>query len=151
MKKLIFAFLLLSILLLNVSACGKEPFRIEDREWRMRTVMHTEGESVTVPAVGEVDAAYPDAKIIDLTLTAKNGTLTVTDATNSKTYTGTYKRIDIDLESDNYEVTIDGETGYATVSVTNYHDGSEEATLLIRCGDDSVYFYAESGDRSAEN
>ncbi len=150
MKKLIVAFLLLSILILNVSACGTESFRIEKYEWHMRTVMHTEGESVTVPAVGASDGVYPDAKIIDLTLTAKDGVLTVIDATGKKTYTGTYRAINTTPDGTDYEITIDGKTGYATVSATKYHDGSEEATLLIRIGDDSVYFYAESKDRSVQ-
>lgn len=143
MKKMISILLLLTTLLLTLSACGAGSVKIEDYEWQMRTVMHTEGESFTVPAIGEADESYPDAKVIDLTLTAKDGTITITDATNGNTYTGTYKLIDTTLESNNYEVTIDVKTGYATVALTEYNDGSKEATLPINLGEYSLYFYED--------
>ena len=39
-----------------------------------------------VVAVGEADERYPDAEIVDMTLTAKDGEITITDTTNGKTY-----------------------------------------------------------------
>ena len=83
---------------------------------------------------------YPDAKIVDLTLIAKDGEITITDATNNKTYSGTYKVQQKTPKGTDYEVTIDGVTGYATVSPTEYYDGSEVPTLPINLGEYSLYF-----------
>ena len=142
MKKLTSSILLLTILILSLSACGAEKVKIEDYEWRMRTVM-TNNNDDFVYAVGEPDEVYPDAKVVNLSLVAKDGKLTITDATNNKTYEGTYSVEDKTPDGTNYEVTIDGKEGYATVAMTKYHDGTEEPTLPINLGDYSIYFYAE--------
>ena len=42
-----------------------------------------------------------------------------------------------------YEITIDGKNGYATVAMTKYYDGTEEPTLPFNLGTHSIYFYAE--------
>ena len=39
-----------------------------------------------------------------------------------------------------YEITIDGITGYATLSPTEYYYGTEIPTLLINMGEYSLYF-----------
>ena len=69
--------------------------------------------------------------------------LTITDATNSKTYEGTYKVAKKTPDGIDYEITIDGKNGYATVAMTKYYDGTEEPTLPINLGTHSIYFYAE--------
>ena len=38
------------------------------------------------------------------------------------------------------QIIIDEVTGYATLSPTEYYDGSEEPTLPISIGDYSIYF-----------
>ena len=91
-------------------------------------------------AVGEVDDLYPDAEIVDLTLTAKDGEITITDTTNGKTYSVTYKVMQKTPKGTDYEITIDGTTGYATVSPTEYYDGSEIPTLPINIDGYSLYF-----------
>ena len=142
MKKLTSSILLLTILILSLSACGAEKVKIEDYEWRMRTVM-TNNNDDFVYAVGEPDEVYPDAKVVNLSLVAKDGKLTITDATNNKTYEGTYSVEDKTPDGTNYKVTIDGKEGYATVAMTKYYDGTKEPTLPINLGDYSIYFYAE--------
>ena len=142
MKKLTSSILLLTILILSLSACGAEKVKIEDYEWRMRTVM-TNNNDDFVYAVGEPDEVYPDAKVVNLSLVAKDGKLTITDATHNKTYEGTYSVEDKTPDGTNYKVTIDGKEGYATVAMTKYYDGTEEPTLPINLGDYSIYFYAE--------
>lgn len=107
----------------------------------MRTVMKNDSDLV-VPAVGEADEVYPDAKVVDLTLTAKDGKITITDATNNITHVGTYTVEGKNPKGTDYKVTIDGKEGYATVAMTTYDDGSEEPTLPINLGDYSIYFYA---------
>ena len=95
MKKIISIFLMLTFTF-ALSACNSDEIAIEDYEWKMRTVMRNDievaqNEDELVVAVGEADELYPDAEIVDLTMIAKNGEITVTDTTNNKTYNGTYK------------------------------------------------------------
>ena len=56
----------------------------------MRTIMHGEDNQEVVDAVGEYDTAHPEAKIVEMTLVAKDGKITITDHTDNKTYEGTY-------------------------------------------------------------
>lgn len=144
MKKPI-SVLLILIFIFALSACSADVVAIEDYEWKMRTVMSNnievaQNEDELVVVVGEADELYPNAKIVDLTLIAKDGEITITDATNNKTYSGTYKVQQKTPKGTDYEVTIDGVTGYANVSPTEYYDGSEVPTLPINLGDYSLYF-----------
>ena len=144
MKKIISIFLMLTFTF-ALSACNSDEFAIEDYEWKMRTVMRNDievaqNEDELVVAVGEADELYPDAEIVDLTLTAKNGEITVTDTTNNKTYNGTYKVSQETPDGTDYEVTIDGVSGNATVAPTGYYDDPEIPTLPINIGNYSIYF-----------
>ena len=143
MKRTISILILIAILTITLSACGMGKVKIEDYKWRMRTIMHGEDNQVVVDAVGEDDPAQPEAKIIDMTLTAKDGKITITDHTNNKTYEGTYTVEQKTLARTEYEVTIDGKEGYSTVAMTTYADGTEEPTLPISLDGYSMYFYAE--------
>ena len=143
MKKIVSILLLAVTLIFALSACGMGKPKIEDYEWKMRTIMHGEDNQVVVDAVGEDDPAHPEAKIIDMTLTAKDGKITITDHTNNKTYEGTYKVEQKTPAGTDYKVTIDGKEGYATVAMTTYADETEEPTLPINLGTHSIYFYAE--------
>ena len=144
MKKII-SLLLMLILVFTLSACNGNVVAIEDYEWKMGAVMRNDieaaqNEDELVVAVGEEDDIHPNAKIVDLKLVAKNGSITITDATNNKTYSGTYKVQQKTPKGTDYEVTIDGIKGYATVAPTEYYDGSEVPTLPINLGEYSLYF-----------
>lgn len=144
MKKVIFVLLSLT-LIFTLSACGGDVVAIEDYEWKMRTVMSNDVEAAQIEdelvvAVGEKDDIHPNAKIVDLNLIAKDGLITITDATNNKTYSGTYKVQQKTPKGTDYEVTIEGIKGYATVAPTEYYDGSEVPTLPINLGEYSLYF-----------
>ena len=143
MKRIVSIIILIATLTIALSACGMGKVKIEDYEWKMRTIMHGEDNQVVVDAVGEDDPAHPEAKIIDMTLTAKDGKITITDHTNNKTYEGTYTVEQKTPVGTDYKVTIDGKEGYATVAMTTYADGTEEPTLPINLGTHSIYFYAE--------
>ena len=143
MKRLIYIFPLL--LALIFTSCDTDLPKIEDCEWKMRTVMGNisdtlDGAKEYVIATGEADAAYPDAKIIELKLTAKDGKITVSDITNGKTYSGSYKATNKTPVGTDYEITIAGISGYATVAKTKYYDEGELATLPINLGEYSLYF-----------
>lgn len=144
MKKAILILPLL-VLALVLSSCGTEMLSIEDHEWKMSVVMRG-GEGVTadtpgfIVCVGEEDEVYPEAKIVDLTLKADNGVITVEDFTNGKTYTGTYQVTAKTPKGTDYELVINGQTGYATVAPTKYYSGNEIPTLPINLGEYSLYF-----------
>ena len=146
MKKVVSLILALITLLCCLTACGMGNPKIEDYEWRMRVVMSNDIELAdsdeVVIAVERPDEIYPLAKIVELTLLAKEGKLTITDATNSKIYEGTYKAFKKTPEGTDYEITIDGKNGYATVAMTKYYDGTKEPTLPITLDEYSIYFYA---------
>ncbi len=144
MKKII-SLLLMLILVFTSSACNGDVVAIEDYEWKMGAVMRNDieaaqNEDELVVAVGEEDDIHPNAKIVDLKLVAKDGSITITDATNNKTYSGTYKVQQKTPKGTDYEVMIDGIKGYATVAPTEYYDGSEVPTLPVNLGEYSLYF-----------
>lgn len=144
MKKFVCVLMAL-VLALGLSACNGDVVAIEDYEWKMGAVMRNDievaqNEDELVVAVGEEDDIHPNAKIVDLKLVAKDGSITITDATNNKTYSGTYKVQQKTPKGTDYEVTIDGIKGYATVAPTEYYDGSEVPTLPINLGEYSLYF-----------
>lgn len=144
MKKILSVFLML-LMIFTLSACDGDAVAIEDYEWKMRTIMSNDMEAAQEPdkliiAVGEADELYPEAEIVDLTLVAKDGAITITDTTNSKTYSGTYEVMQKTPKGTDYKIIIDGVTGYATVAPTEYYDGSEIPTLPINIDGYSLYF-----------
>ncbi len=147
MKKILSMFLT-TIMIFTLSACGGDVVAIEDYEWKMRTVASNDIETAQAPdelivAVGKADALYPEAEIVDLTLNAKDGAITITDRTNNKTYSGTYEVQQKTPKGTDYEIIINGVSGYATVSPTEYYDGSEIPTLPININGYSLYFIPE--------
>ena len=144
MKKAISILLLMSIMIFALSACGVGKPKIEDYEWKMRTIMHAEDNQVIYDAVAEESTTHPEAKIIEMTLIAKDCKITITDVTNGKTYEGTYIVSGRNPEGTDYHITIDGKSGYAGTAMTTYADGTREPTLPISLDGYSMYFYAES-------
>ena len=135
--------LLLVTMIFALSSCGMGKVKIEDYEWKMRTIIHAEGNQAVYDAVAEESSTHPEAKIIEMTLIAKDGKITIADVTNGKTYEGTYTVSGKNPKGTDYHITIDGKPGYATVAMTTYADGSEEPTLPINLDSYSMYFYAE--------
>ena len=143
MKKIVSILLLAATLMFALSACGMGKPKIEDYEWKMRYVMHGEDNQFVMDAMAEESSTHPEAKIIEMTLVAKDGNITITDITNNKTYEGTYTVSGRDPKGTDYRVTIDGKSGFACVAITTYADGTEEPTLPINLGTHSFYFYAQ--------
>ena len=143
MKKIVSILLLAATLIFALSACGMGKPKIEDYEWKMRTIAHIEGEQLVYDAAAEESTAHHEAKIIEMTLVAKDGKITITDVTNGKTYEGTYTVSGRNPKGTDYNITIDGKSGYAGVAMTTYADGSEEPTLPISLEGYSMYFYFE--------
>ena len=142
MKKIILILILTAMLIFTFMACESGKLKIEDYEWKMRTIMHVEDNQVVYDAAAEESDTQPEAKIIEMTLVAKDGKITITDVTNNTTYEGTYTVSDKNPKGTDYHITIDGKSGYAGVAMTTYADGTEEPTLPITLGNYSMYFYA---------
>ncbi len=142
-KRTLPCFLFLTALTVLFSSCGMGKLKIQDHEWKMRCIMHAEDSQVVYDAAAEESSTHPEAKIIDMTLAAKDGKITITDVTNNKTYEGTYTVSGKNPKGTDYKVTIDGKEGYATVAMTSYADGKEEPTLPINLAGYSLYFYAK--------
>ena len=131
MKKSL-SFIFIILIITNIfTACRAERPQIEDYEWKMRYIIHTENNSILFDAYDSQNSAHPEAKIIDMILIAKDGNIIITDNTNNKTYYGTYSIENKTPEGVNYTVNINSKLGYAGVAMTTYADGSKEATLPI--------------------
>ena len=144
MKRIVLVLALVMTMLL--SACGvkgKPVVYIELYEWKLQSVMSNDTEVADeelVIAVGEQDELYPNAKVVDILLTAKNGEITLTDTTNNNTYTGTYKMTEETSKSVTYEIEIDGIAGNATIAITEHLGNMLTPTLPIDLGEYTVYF-----------
>ena len=144
MKRIVLVLALIMTMLL--SACGvkgKPVVYIELYEWKLQSVMSNDTEVADeelVIAVGEQDELYPNAKVVDILLTAKNGEITLTDTTNNNTYTGTYKMTEETSKSVTYEIEIDGIAGNATIAITEHLGNMLTPTLPIDLGEYTVYF-----------
>ena len=143
MRKTISIFMLIASLMLTLSACGVEKTKIEDYEWKMRTIMHVEGDQVVYDAVAEKSSMQPEAKTIDMRLYAIDGKIRITDITNDNIYEGSYTVSGRIPEGTEYCITIENKTGHAIVAMTTYADGTEEPTLPISLDGYSMYFYAK--------
>ena len=128
--------------ILMLSACGGGRPEIEDYEWKMRSIVHIKDNQVVYDAVSEEHASYPEAKIIDMKLVAKDGKILITDITNNMTYEGSYSVSGKNPKGTDYNITIDGKSGYAGVAMTTYADGTKEPTLPISLQGYSMYFYS---------
>lgn len=144
MKKRTVLTFILTLLLISLIGCKElsiDSPKIYENDWKMDSVIYFDDTQYSVLAVGESDVAYPEAKIIDMTLTALDGHITVTDNTNNAVYEGTYIEESSDAESTIYKIVLDGKEGYATVSSTIYEDDTSVRTLPINLGNYAIYFY----------
>ena len=134
------------VMTMLLSACGikgKPVVYIDSYEWKLQSVMNNDtgvADEEIVIAVGEQDELYPNAKVVDVVLTANNGEITLTDATNNKTYTGTYKMTEETSKSATYEIVIDDIEGNATITLTEHLGNRLTPTLPINLGEYTVYF-----------
>lgn len=137
------SFLLSTLFLLSMAGCGKNKLAIENYEWSLGYAYQVEESEVKVIATDKYYSAHPNANIVEITLKAEDGNITIVDKTNSKAYTGAYTLESTNPKEKNYKVLISGQEGYATVAMTTYADGSEEPTLPINLGEYSLYFYSK--------
>lgn len=135
--------LLLVFLLVLLTGCASKAPNIDEYSWVMTSVQSMEAEGQAVAYGERGSSTLEGAKQIELLCKAKDGKLTLTDRTNGNTYTGTYQRSKDSPQGVIYEVTMEGQKGYAAVGITTYQDGSQEPTLIFNLGDYAVNFFAE--------
>lgn len=137
--------IIIILALMLLAGCGQKSdsiLKIEEYKWTMFSVQSKE-DGMAI-AYGERGSSTLDtAKQLELTCTAENGSLSIADKTNNKSYSGIYKHKETSTESVIYEVEIDGMEGMAVVSMTSYQNGEEEPTFIISLEEYSINFYAE--------
>lgn len=135
---LILALVTLSICLF---ACKSTTYSVSGYEWKLGIAMLSDGDSVTVVCVGSEDENYPTASVKNVTLTADDNVITITED-GGKTYRLTYEPFDSSIESTIYEINGETESGFITVSTTKSQGGAEKPTAVMSIGGYVLYFYA---------
>ena len=126
--------LLLIVLLVG---CGKtnDGLTIEGHDWTSTQAIDSTGNPIDLPA---------------LTCAAQDGSLSVMSADGNAQQSGTYSLAQRDANSVLYDLSLDGESGTAVVSTTEYvdADGKKESeyTLILSLPDQTVYFRADLDD-----
>lgn len=126
--------LLLPLLLIFLLVgCGKtdDGLTIEDHDWTYANAIDSAGQPLDLSV---------------LTCAAQDGTLTLTDSDGS-TQSGTYTLAQRGADSALYDIALNGESGNAVVSITEYTDAaggqSSEYTLILSLPERTVYFRAD--------
>ncbi len=136
-------FIILTLLLL-LTACKKNDIpEIDEYTWQMTSIQSCEANG-SVIAYGEEWSAgtVKDGAVeLDIDCSARDGILTLTDHTNSKTYTGSYTISRENPDGAIYNVTLNGQEGVAVTGMTTYSDDTEEATFIINLGEYTINFF----------
>ena len=121
------------LLIVLLAGCGKadDGLRIEGHDWTY---------------VNAVDSAGATLDLTALTCTAQDSSLSVTDAAGSA-QSGTYTLAQRGADSALYDIALNGESGNAVVSITEYTDAaggkSSEYTLILSLPERTIYFRAD--------
>ena len=124
------------LLIFLLAGCGKtnDGLTIEGHDWTSTQAIDSTGQPIDLPA---------------LSCTAQDGALSVMGA-DGNTQSGTYSLAQRDTNSALYDLSLDGESGTAVVSITKYADESDEQeseyTLILSLPDQTVYFRADLDD-----
>ena len=124
--------LLLIVLLAGCGSKTDDGLHIENHDWTSTQVIDSAGQPLDLPA---------------LTCTAQDGSLSVTDADGNAQQSGTYSLAQRDTNSVLYDLSLDGESGTAVVSTTEYVDADgkkeREYTLILSLPEQTLYFRAD--------
>lgn len=123
------------LLIVLLAGCGKadgsDTLAIEGHDWTSTQAIDSAGQPIDLPA---------------LSCAAQDGSLTVTDVDGS-TQSGTYTLTQRDADSALYDIALNGESGNAVVSITEYTDAagekSIEYTLILSLPERAIYFRAD--------
>lgn len=120
------------LLIFLLAGCGKEDtLTIEGHDWTSTQAIDSTGQPLDLTA---------------LTCTAQDSSLSVTDAAGSA-QSGTYTLAQRGADSALYDIALNGESGNAVVSITEYTDAagekSSEYTLILSLPERAIYFRAD--------
>lgn len=123
------------LLIVLLAGCGKadgsDTLAIEGRNWTSTQAIDSAGQPIDLPT---------------LTCTAQDGALSVMGA-DGNTQSGTYSLAQRDTNSALYDLSLDGESGKAVVSITEYTDAAgekrSEYTLILSLPERAIYFRAD--------
>lgn len=121
------------LLIFLLVGCGKtdDGLTIEGHDWTYANAIDSAGQPLDLPA---------------LICTAQDSSLSVTDADGSA-QSGTYTLAQRGADSALYDIALNGESGNAVVSITEYTDAagekSSEYTLILSLPERTVYFRAD--------
>ena len=123
--------LLCALALLLLAGCGAAPQGIpEGLTWTAQTLQSQEDGEILAAAE---ETAIQEVPRLDLTAQVESGTITLTDHAAGETCTGTlYPAEDADPNAQVYTLAFPGQPeGYGVYGVTEYADGSRDATLYL--------------------
>lgn len=139
-KRFVIAVLVSVIMIFCLSGCESSArVSIEDYQWEVTTIQDNDSGYVAACSDGYTDL-FPDAAEIDISCTAGNGELTLTNRTDNQTYSGTYVKESSEPESIIYRISICEEDGTAVCAWTVYSDGSTTPTLIFSVGGYTLNF-----------
>lgn len=123
------------LLIVLLAGCGKadgsDTLAIEGHNWTSTQAIDSAGQPIDLSV---------------LTCAAQDGSLTVTDSDGS-TQSGTYTLAQRGADSALYDIALNGESGNAVVSITEYTDAagekSSEYTLILSLPERAIYFRAD--------
>ena len=123
--------LLCALALLLLAGCGAAPQGIpEGLTWTAQTLQSQETGAILAAAE---KTSIQDVPRLDLTAQVEGGTITLTDHASGETYTGTLSPAeDAAPNAQIYTLVFpDQPEGYGVYGVTEYSDGSRDATLYL--------------------
>ena len=123
------------LLIVLLAGCGKadgsDTLAIEGHNWTSTQAIDSAGQPIDLSV---------------LTCAAQDGSLTVTDSDGS-TQSGTYTLAQRGADSALYDIALNGESGNAVVSITEYTDAADEKsseyTLILSLPKRVIYFRAD--------
>lgn len=121
------------LLIFLLVGCGKtdDSLTIEGHDWTYANAIDSAGQPLDLSV---------------LTCTAQDSSLSVTDAAGSA-QSGTYTLAQRGADSALYDIALNGESGNAVVSITEYTDAagekSSEYTLILSLPERAIYFRAD--------
>ena len=128
-----YKILLPLLLIFLLVGCGKtnDGLTIEGHDWTYANAIDSAGQPLDLSV---------------LTCAAQDGSLTVTDSDGS-TQSGTYTLAQRGADSALYDIALNGESGNAVVSITEYTDAADEKsseyTLILSLPERAIYFRAD--------
>ena len=138
---IVFVTLFVLSCVIALSGCSKGDNTIQNHEWKFDIVQGTANDGAVIACSKDSQWVSETAKIIELSIQIKEGSLTIVNESDQETFVLSYKEKDLSGESRIYDVEYNGTKGIASVSKTTYQDKTEIPTLIISINEYSLYFY----------